>query len=115
MSRVAFRWVIGALCVAGVPWLTGCGAEALLGIESPTQSGKVNPMTKRGAKSFDQRKRDCREMPNAQACYDVGMNYEMGLAVEPNVTTALEFYDKACELDKQKEHCEAAARLRANQ
>ena len=27
---------------------------------------------------------DCWEMPNAQACYDVGMNYEMGLAVEPN-------------------------------
>ena len=95
--------------------LSGCGAADLLDIQEPTQKGKVNPMTKRGAKSIEQRKRDCLEMPNAAACYDVGTNYEMGLAVEPDATTALEFYDKACELEKQKEHCDAATRMRAKQ
>ena len=89
-----------------------CGGGDLLGIEAPGQKGKVNTMTERGAESFDQRKKDCWEMPNAQACYDVGMNYEMGLAVEPDTTVALEFYDKACELEKQKEHCDAASALR---
>jgi TPR repeat protein len=93
-------------------FVTACGGSDLLGIEAPKQSGKVNPMTERGARGFEQRKKDCYEMPNAQACYDVGLNYEMGLAGEPDPKLALEYYDKACELEHQEEHCEAAKRLR---
>lgn len=89
-----------------------CGGGDLLGVEAPKQKGSVNPMRERGEKSFEQRKRDCLEMPNAQACYDVGMNYEMGLAVDPDREVALEFYDKACALEHQKGHCDAAARMR---
>lgn len=96
------------LCVA----LSACGAGELLVFEDPKQAGKVNPMKDRGEKSIEQRERDCWEMPNAQACYDVGMSYEMGLAVEADPQKALEFYDEACELEKQKEHCEAAERMR---
>jgi TPR repeat protein len=92
--------------------LSACGGADLLGVEEPTQVGVVDPIRERGAKSFDQRKRDCWEMPNAQACYDVAMNYEMGLAVDTDLKVALEFYEKACELEKQKEHCDAAERAR---
>ncbi len=80
--------------------------------EPPTQQGKENPMQDRGARSFDQRQTDCWDMPSAQACYDVGLNYELGLVVEPNRATALEYYDKACSIERQPEHCEAAKRLR---
>lgn len=91
-----------------------CGGGDLLGVEAPKQRGNVNPMRERGAKSFEQRKKDCWDMPSAQACYDVGMNYEMGLAVDPDAAVALEYYDKACELERQKEHCDAAARMRGD-
>ena len=91
-----------------------CSSRAveLIDPAPPKQQGKVNPMLARGARSFDQRQRDCWDMPSAQACYEVGLNYELGLAIKPNRATALEYYDKACGIERQPEHCEAAARLR---
>ncbi len=90
----------------------GCSGSDLLGVEPPKQRGSVNPMAERGRDSYEQRQRDCYEMPNAAACYEVGMNYEMGLATEIDIPRAIEFYDKACSLESQKEHCDAAERLR---
>ncbi|MBW2459718.1 MAG: SEL1-like repeat protein [Deltaproteobacteria bacterium] len=78
----------------------------------PKQQGKENPMKARGARGFDQRQQDCWDMPSAQACYEVGLNYELGLAVKANRATALEYYDKACGLEKHPDHCQAAERLR---
>jgi TPR repeat protein len=78
----------------------------------PKQQGKDNPMQARGERSFDQRQTDCWDMPSAQACYEVGLNYELGLATKPDRATALEYYDKACRIEGQVEHCEAAERLR---
>jgi TPR repeat protein len=102
------------LAVVGITLLSsGCIKEEWVDAKEPTQGGDEHAMTKRGGVAFDQRKNDCWDMPNAQACYDVGLNYELGLAVKPDAKTALEYYDKACELDKQPEHCDAAKRMRA--
>ncbi len=92
--------------------LAACGGSDLLGIEPPKQKGNVNPMAERGQAGFDQRTKDCYDMPSAAACYEVGTNYEMGLAAEPDEKKALEFYTRACELESQAEHCDAAKRLR---
>jgi TPR repeat protein len=97
--------------------MTAACVSDLITVEAPKQAPQQNPLAARGQSSFEQRRRDCWEMPSAQACFDVGLNYEMGLVVAVDVTTALEFYDKACSLEKQDEHCQAAQRLRerANQ
>jgi hypothetical protein len=87
-----------------------CIPAELIDPAEPTQTGKTDPMRERGAKSFEQRQRDCWDMPNAQACYDVGLNYELGLAVPIDRSTAIEYYVKACELSKDPEHCKAAKR-----
>ena len=94
---------------------TGCIKEEWIDSKEPTQGGDEHSMTKRGGIAFDQRRGDCWDMPNAQACYDVGLNYELGLAVKPDPKTALEYYDKACQLEKEPEHCKAAERMRAKQ
>jgi TPR repeat protein len=100
--------------VLGVALLvTGCLKEEWVDAKEPTQGGDEHAMTKRGGVAFDQRKSDCWDMPNAQACYDVGLNYELGLVVKPDIKTALEYYAKACQLDKEPEHCSAAERMRS--
>ena len=101
------HWIVttALLCAA-------CGGPDVFGVDEPKQQGKVDPMAERGAKSFKQRQKDCWDMPSAQACYDVGMRYEMGIAGEADAELALEYYDKACSLEKQKDHCEAAERMR---
>lgn len=83
--------------------------------EEPKQKGKGNPLEARGARDYEQRQRDCWDMPSAQACYEVGLNYELGLAVKANRATALKYYEKACGLDQHPDHCEAAERLRREQ
>ena len=93
---------LGALVVAIALSLVGCGSD-ILGVEAPKQTERVNPMSERGKESFDQRQKDCWEMATAAACYEVGMNYEMGLAVETDLKKAVEYYDKACALEQQKE------------
>jgi TPR repeat protein len=93
---------------------TGCVDTAkVFDAEEPKQKGLSNSMSKRGARDLEQRKRDCYDFPSAHACYEVGLSYELGLNVEADKKTAIEYYDKACGLEKQRDHCEAAARLRA--
>jgi TPR repeat protein len=102
-----------ALVVCSV--LAGCATpevREVFNADEPKQSGVNNSMAKRGAKDFEQRKRDCWDFPSAFACYEVGLNYELGLTVEPDRKMAIEYYDKACSLEKQRDHCDAAARLR---
>jgi len=112
MVLAAARW-LGLVLVLGL----GAGCDQIP-IElpeppaEPKQQGKENPMEARGARSFEQRQSDCWDMPSAQACYEVGLNYELGLAVKANRDTALEYYDKACGLERQPDHCQAAERLR---
>ena len=89
----------------------GCLPPALVDTSPPKQTEKVNPLGADGAKSFEQRKRDCWEMPNAAACYEVGMNYELGANVEQDDATAHEYYAKACAISQDPEHCSAADRM----
>ena len=89
----------------------GCIPHELVDTSPPKQTEKVNPLSADGAKSFEQRKRDCWEMPNAAACYEVGMNYELGANVDPDDATAHEYYAKACEISQDPEHCAAADRM----
>lgn len=89
----------------------GCIPPELVDTSPPKQTEKVNPLSAGGAKSFEQRKRDCWEMPNAAACYEVGMNYELGANVDQDEDTAHEYYAKACEISEDPEHCSAAERM----
>jgi TPR repeat protein len=92
--------------------VTGCAADPL-GVAEPKQRGVVDPMSDRGRRAYDQRARDCFEMPSAQACYDAGMSYELGIGRDADAQKALELYDRACELERDDEFCGAAARMRA--
>ena len=92
--------------------LAGCGSSPLFDAPPPKQQARDNPLAARGKKSFEQRKRDCWDMPSARSCYEVGMNYELGLSEERNKATALKYYEKACQLEKLPEHCAAARRMR---
>lgn len=89
----------------------GCIPKELVDTSPPKQTEKVNPLSADGAKSFEQRQRDCWEMPNAAACYEVGMNYELGANVAQDDATAHEYYAKACEISQDPEHCSAAERM----
>jgi TPR repeat protein len=92
---------------------SGCLSSELVDTSPPKQAGKVNPLSAEGAKSFEQRQRDCWEMPNAAACYEVGMSYELGTNVDKDVGSAHEYYAKACEISDDPEHCSAADRMAA--
>jgi TPR repeat protein len=93
--------------------LLGCGApQDVLGGLEPTQSSDQGAIGEKGTVSFEQRQRDCWDMPNAEACYEVGMEYELGVHVKRNRKTAREYYRKACDLDHNAEHCQAAERMR---
>src|SRR5262245_46278982 len=92
--------------------LAGCAGSDMFNSDEPKQRGYVNPMAKRGAKDLEQRKKDCWDFPSAQACYEVGLDYELGLTVPQSRESAIQYYDKACGLEKQREHCEAAARMK---
>jgi TPR repeat protein len=87
-----------------------CSAD-LLNAEAPRQQPAGNPMAERGAQDYEQRQRDCWDMPNAQACYEVGLNYELGLTTAPDRAKAGEYYKKACDMDHDAEHCAAAKRM----
>ena len=89
----------------------GCLPPELVDTSPPKQTEKVNPLSAGGAKSFEQRKRDCWEMPNAAACYEAGMNYELGANVDPDTGAAHDYYAKACEISQDPEHCSAAERM----
>ena len=65
-------------------------------------------------RGFAQRQRDCWDMPNGRACYEVGMDYELGVSVKKNKPEALKYYQKACELDKKDDYCKAAKRLESD-
>jgi hypothetical protein len=92
--------------------LAGCIPAELIDPAEPKQVGVHSSMSKRGAKSFAQRQRDCWDMPNAEACHEVGLNHELGLAGPSDRGRALEYYDKACAISQDPEHCDAARRLR---
>jgi TPR repeat protein len=94
---------------------TGCLSSDLISTAPPKQTEKVNPLGAEGEKSLRQREKDCWEMPNAAACYEVGMNYELGTNVEQDDRKAYEFYAKACEISDDPEHCAAADRLAEDQ
>lgn len=108
MTRAA-KLTLAATVVAFAS--SGCLPSGLVSTAPPKQAGKVNPLDAEGAKSLAQRERDCWEMPNAAACYEVGMNYELGANVEKSNATAHEYYAKACEISDDAEHCSAADRL----
>lgn len=92
--------------------MTACtAANELLAIEEPKQKGTANSVGKRGEADYEQRRKDCWDMPSAEACYEVGLDYELGLSTTRDPKKAAEYYTKACELEKQEEHCEAAARV----
>ena len=97
--------------------LCGCNTttEEMFRADEPQQQGKGNPLSKAGAKDQEQRQRDCWDMPSAQACYEVGLAHELGLSTEVNLVEAQRYYDKACGLDHNEEHCEAAERLKKKQ
>lgn len=88
--------------------LTSCAA---IDAPPPKQTERVNSLTDSGSRDFDQRKRDCWDMPSANACYEVGLNYELGLTVEADRAEAAKYYAKACDLDREPDHCKAARRL----
>jgi TPR repeat protein len=90
---------------------SACLSADLIDPAEPKQTEKVNPLSRDGARNLEQRKRDCWEMPNAAACYEVGMNYELGTNVERDKAQAHEFYDKACGISDDPEHCSAAGRV----
>ncbi len=90
-------------------WLPACLPAELTPAE-PTQQD-AHPMTARGERSFAQRQRDCWDVPNAQACYEVGLRYELGLVGKPDPALAFDYYLKACEIGSDAEHCQAAKRL----
>jgi len=102
------RWYVVLLATM----VAGCLPAELVTPGEPTQSGKANPMLARGADSFAQRQRDCWDMPSAQACYEVGLNHELGLTGQPDRNTARDYYDKACAISSDREHCNAAKRMR---
>ena len=108
-SRPAAPLAALLIALAGVT-ATGCDA-AMFQADTPVQKGVSNPMGQAGSESYAQRQRDCRDMPSAHACYQVGLGYELGLNGPVNLPEAKRFYDKACTLDSEPEHCEAAARL----
>lgn len=102
--------MFGGLC----PVVTGCTTfDALTRSDAPKQRGKSNPVNRDSKRRFRQRARDCYEMPSAKACYDLGLNYELGLATPVDVIESRKYYKKACEIDKRKEHCEAFERMRS--
>jgi TPR repeat protein len=93
--------------------LPACRTANNLFYDAPPKQSDHAPLGGRGTRSFEQRQADCWDMPNAQACYEVGMDYELGLRdAKRDKKKALEYYDKACSLEKDPEHCEAAERLR---
>jgi TPR repeat protein len=92
---------------------SACSASRdLLEFDAPKQKGMSNSYSKAGHDDYQQRQKDCWDMPSAAACYEVGLNYELGLTDPKDLTKAQQYYDKACELEKQPEHCDAARRLR---
>ncbi len=92
---------------------TGCATAAeLFRNDAPTQTGSLTPLGGGGKRSYKQRLRDCWDMPSAQACYEIGLSYELGITVRADKAEALRYYDKSCGLERQPEHCEAATRLR---
>jgi len=97
------------LCCA----LSCASTPELLSTEPPKQSGKDNSaLSQQGEEGFEQRQRDCWDVPNAEACYEVGMSYEQGLRGERDPKKAREYYGKACELERNPEHCDAAKRVK---
>ncbi len=91
----------------------GCAtATELFRNEPPDQTDSLNPLGGAGNRSYKQRVRDCWDMPSAQACYEVGLSFEMGITVPADRAEAVRYYDKACGLERQTEHCQAAERLR---
>jgi len=105
------RHAIPTLLLVGLA--AACLPKDLVDTSPPKQTERVNPMSAAGARDLEQRKRDCWEMPNAAACYEVGMNYELGTNVDKDVGSAQEYYAKACEISKDPEHCSAADRMAA--
>lgn len=100
------------LAVALVLGLVGC-KDKVFDASAPGQKGHNNPTHEMGADSFEQRQKDCWDMPNAAACYEVGLNYELGISVTQDRKEALSYYEKACDISDDPDHCEAADKMRA--
>jgi TPR repeat protein len=94
--------------------VAACGSSPrqLVNTDEPKQTSDQGALTQKGARSFEQRQTDCWDMPSAEACYEVGMGYELGLYGERDAKTARQYYQKACELERQPEHCNAARRMK---
>jgi TPR repeat protein len=105
-------WLWCGLALALFATVACSASEDLLNFEPPKQKGLANSQNKAGQEDYQQRERDCWDMPSAQACYEVGLNYELGLTDPQDLGKAQQYYDKACELEKLAEHCDAATRLR---
>lgn len=112
VRRGRARWVMTVAALLIPPAASGCDA-AMFQPDTPVQKGVSSPMDKAGAESYAQRQRDCWDMPSAHACYEVGLGYELGLNGPENHREAKRYYDKACGLDSDPEHCEAAERISA--
>ena len=101
------------LCVLCGEFFGCASTPEFLNTEPPKQSGKDNSrLSQEGEEGFEQRQRDCWDVPNAEACYEVGMSYELGLRGPRDAKTAREYYRKACELERNPEHCDAARRMK---
>ena len=114
-SNIMHRSIPVVAALAGCAALTSCVALTsckLIDAPPPRQTERVNPVAESGARDFAQRKRDCWDMPSAVACYEVGLNFELGLTVETDREEAAKYYAKACELDREPDHCKAARRLK---
>lgn len=105
--------MLNRFLVAGLLFgLVAC-KDKVFDASAPGQKGHNNPTHQMGADSFVQRQKDCWDMPNAAACYEVGLNYELGISVTQDRKEALSYYQKACDISDDPDHCDAADKMRA--
>jgi TPR repeat protein len=97
------------LLTASASSLAGC-KDFFSRKEFDTSTPQQAPVVAQDDGNFAQRQRDCWDMPNAKACFEVGMNYELGVTVPRDKKEAKKYYVKACELDKRDDYCKAAAK-----
>ncbi|MEZ4440155.1 MAG: SEL1-like repeat protein [Polyangiaceae bacterium] len=109
-----FLPLLASLFTAASLLTAACLPKELVDTREPTQTERENPLASMGKKDLDQRQRDCWDMPNAAACYEVGMSYELGTTVPKDASKAHEYYAKACEISRDPEHCRAAGEPMAN-
>lgn len=49
---------------------------------------------------------------NVAGCASLGVIYEKGLGVEPDIPHAIKFYQRSCEVRQDRNACDSISRLR---